>query len=111
MRALVEGLDDDALKAPVNEYWTVAGVLRSEEHTSELQSPMYLVCRLLLEKKKKKTEQPDPTKTNQRDRHAGTTRHPPKRTKRQYRTGHSQHDDRAAPNTHSRTPRITPMPH
>src|SRR5437762_5738997 len=28
-------------------YW------RSEEHTSELQSPMYLVCRLLLEKKKK----------------------------------------------------------
>src|SRR5437879_7833963 len=25
---------------------------RSEEHTSELQSPMYLVCRLLLEKKK-----------------------------------------------------------
>src|SRR5437879_8247835 len=28
-------------------------VHRSEEHTSELQSPMYLVCRLLLEKKKK----------------------------------------------------------
>ena len=28
---------------------------RSEEHTSELQSPMYLVCRLLLEKKKVKT--------------------------------------------------------
>src|SRR5437763_7518219 len=27
---------------------------RSEEHTSELQSPMYLVCRLLLEKKKYK---------------------------------------------------------
>ncbi len=27
MRALVEKLDDDALKAPVNEYWTVAGVL------------------------------------------------------------------------------------
>src|SRR5437879_13882749 len=27
-------------------------VPRSEEHTSELQSPMYLVCRLLLEKKK-----------------------------------------------------------
>src|SRR6195256_5935153 len=26
------------------------GLLRSEEHTSELQSPMYLVCRLLLEK-------------------------------------------------------------
>src|ERR1039457_7356481 len=30
---------------------------RSEEHTSELQSPCNLVCRLLLEKKKKKTTQ------------------------------------------------------
>src|SRR5438094_7575752 len=30
------------------------GVSRSEEHTSELQSPYDLVCRLLLEKKKKK---------------------------------------------------------
>src|SRR3712207_8785292 len=30
-------------------------VLRSEEHTSELQSRQYLVCRLLLEKKKKYT--------------------------------------------------------
>src|SRR2546425_4531676 len=30
------------------------GHLRSEEHTSELQSLAYLVCRLLLEKKKKK---------------------------------------------------------
>src|SRR5437879_7214578 len=29
--------------------------LRSEEHTSELQSPMYLVCRLLLEKKNNQT--------------------------------------------------------
>src|SRR2546425_8620531 len=29
------------------------GLLRSEEHTSELQSLAYLVCRLLLEKKKK----------------------------------------------------------
>src|SRR5437879_7539310 len=28
---------------------TVSAVVRSEEHTSELQSPMYLVCRLLLE--------------------------------------------------------------
>src|SRR2546430_7760952 len=31
-----------------------AGVVRSEEHTSELQSQSNLVCRLLLEKKKKK---------------------------------------------------------
>src|SRR5437879_8337881 len=32
--------------------------LRSEEHTSELQSPMYLVCRLLLEKKKSNAANP-----------------------------------------------------
>src|SRR5436189_3172601 len=32
-------------------------VHRSEEHTSELQSPMYLVCRLLLEKKKRASGQ------------------------------------------------------
>src|SRR5437763_3421105 len=32
---------------------------RSEEHTSELQSPMYLVCRLLLEKKKKHKNTPN----------------------------------------------------
>src|SRR5947208_14769126 len=31
-----------------------AALCRSEEHTSELQSPDHLVCRLLLEKKKKK---------------------------------------------------------
>src|SRR5258708_31669479 len=31
----------------------VAPALRSEEHTSELQSPDHLVCRLLLEKKKR----------------------------------------------------------
>src|SRR5690348_18080162 len=30
-----------------------SGSTRSEEHTSELQSPVHLVCRLLLEKKKK----------------------------------------------------------
>src|SRR5689334_24792907 len=32
---------------------------RLEEHTSELQSQFHLVCRLLLEKKKKKTKQQD----------------------------------------------------
>src|SRR3712207_8775025 len=34
-------------------YWQISG-RRSEEHTSELQSRQYLVCRLLLEKKKKR---------------------------------------------------------
>src|SRR3712207_8504596 len=41
---LIEAVDDDL---------PVGGQLRSEEHTSELQSRQYLVCRLLLEKKKK----------------------------------------------------------
>src|SRR5437764_500190 len=36
-------------KRPVSS-WKALNLRRSEEHTSELQSPMYLVCRLLLEK-------------------------------------------------------------
>src|SRR3712207_8790992 len=35
-----------------------SGSTRSEEHTSELQSRQYLVCRLLLEKKKKQQKEP-----------------------------------------------------
>src|SRR2546426_2550710 len=38
---------------------TQQGRLRSEEHTSELQSPCNLVCRLLLEKKKKNPDRTD----------------------------------------------------
>src|SRR3712207_8055089 len=38
---------------------------RSEEHTSELQSRQYLVCRLLLEKKQKKRHLPHPLLTTQ----------------------------------------------
>src|ERR1017187_10738518 len=34
---------------------------RSEEHTSELQSPMYLVCRLLLEKKNRTRQKGSPS--------------------------------------------------
>src|SRR5690348_17615403 len=34
----------------------IGHTIRSEEHTSELQSPVHLVCRLLLEKKKKQKE-------------------------------------------------------
>src|SRR2546426_2114175 len=37
-------------------YVAAADAARSEEHTSELQSPCNLVCRLLLEKKKKNTD-------------------------------------------------------
>src|SRR5690348_17997033 len=52
-RAVIDGLEADVVTLGL------AGdidaiVERSEEHTSELQSPVHLVCRLLLEKKKKK---------------------------------------------------------
>src|SRR2546426_5934218 len=53
-RLIEEGRVDDAEKllagVPANIDWDTR--LRSEEHTSELQSPCNLVCRLLLEKKK-----------------------------------------------------------
>src|SRR5437762_3657621 len=49
-------------------------ILRSEEHTSELQSPMYLVCRLLLEKKKKQQKKKQRiTKNTQRYSHTPKT--------------------------------------
>src|SRR3989441_4063716 len=47
----------EALMGVKGRAWpALARVVRSEEHTSELQSLAYLVCRLLLEKKKKKKE-------------------------------------------------------
>src|SRR2546422_5748637 len=45
---------------------TQVSVVRSEEHTSELQSRLHLVCRLLLEKKKKQdTKQNSDTRSKQ----------------------------------------------
>src|SRR5690348_17720084 len=41
--------------------FTIGLGLRSEEHTSELQSPVHLVCRLLLEKKKTQSIRSPPT--------------------------------------------------
>src|SRR3712207_8352747 len=51
-----EAFRDPGLRPLLLDPPSVMGVesLRSEEHTSELQSRQYLVCRLLLEKKKKK---------------------------------------------------------
>src|SRR5438094_5998906 len=63
--ALVRGLEAQLLDAPVEKFrdekLVFAGTSnfvdpRSEEHTSELQSPYDLVCRLLLEKKKNRKE-------------------------------------------------------
>src|SRR5437764_4074649 len=57
-RHAVPGAGD--LEIHVAEVILVAEDVEIGKHTSELQSPMYLVCRLLLEKKKKK-------RTSQRD--------------------------------------------
>src|SRR2546422_2624094 len=45
--------DLDGSIRPGDNRWTESSRPRSEEHTSELQSRLHLVCRLLLEKKKK----------------------------------------------------------
>src|SRR5687767_15467618 len=47
-------------------------LLRSEEHTSELQSLAYLVCRLLLEKKKKKNKNKTKINKNIQRSHTST---------------------------------------
>src|SRR5687768_18356464 len=50
-----ETFDVESVEAQwsAQDYAPVDGLPRSEEHTSELQSRLHLVCRLLLEKKKK----------------------------------------------------------
>src|SRR5690348_18034026 len=60
--------DDTAVVARAERFggfWRPAPVIaaRSEEHTSELQSPVHLVCRLLLEKKKKTNSRPSAAAT------------------------------------------------
>ena len=49
----VEGMEDFYMS--FDDVWSRMFVMRSEEHTSELQSRLHLVCRLLLEKKKTTT--------------------------------------------------------
>src|SRR5256885_11780759 len=49
---------------------------RSEEHTSELQSPCNLVCRLLLEKKKKRTATPYTRRCSQAATQVSSPFHP-----------------------------------
>src|SRR5690348_15092752 len=64
MSSPLAGAEITTLRAPAARCFSASGRLvnrpvlsstssRSEEHTSELQSPVHLVCRLLLEKKKK----------------------------------------------------------
>src|SRR5437879_10861807 len=52
------GLEEPQRPTGVGAWRRASESARSEEHTSELQSPMYLVCRLLLEKKKSPSSKP-----------------------------------------------------
>src|SRR5205814_7317173 len=54
-RSLAHGLREQGIDE-ANDRRVVLALQRSEEHTSELQSLRHLVCRLLLEKKKKNKE-------------------------------------------------------
>src|SRR5690554_7548739 len=50
--ASVETVESSVCQPIENQIFDIEGTMRSEEHTSELQSRPHLVCRLLLEKKK-----------------------------------------------------------
>src|SRR5690348_17532909 len=54
LRAVVSGANPMLMKRGMDR--AVEDIIRSEEHTSELQSPVHLVCRLLLEKKNRGAE-------------------------------------------------------
>src|SRR2546425_6332896 len=76
-------IDEVALVAALDS-GHLAGAARSEEHTSELQSLAYLVCRLLLEKKKNHYAPPDdvaPARPRHTP-HTWTTRHRAQRASR-----------------------------
>src|SRR4051794_41480551 len=80
---------------------------RSEEHTSELQSPVHLVCRLLLEKKKKPTNHAPGLHARKR-----IARTPMELTKHATNDDHEQPRARHTPTTPpSRLRRKQPMLH
>src|SRR3712207_7897350 len=81
LRVLLDELEDPGVvrEAHLDDLGQAGDVVvlrRSEEHTSELQSRQYLVCRLLLEKKKKTQTDPPPT-AFQRRVHPPLARQPP----------------------------------
>src|SRR2546421_8796624 len=61
--------------AKVSGTGVISRIMRSEEHTSELQSRSDLVCRLLLEKKKKKDKQQHTDPKTRRTTYARSDKH------------------------------------
>src|SRR5690348_16403575 len=102
MRTILDAIGRRPQKMPTvlmgdtNEWRTVAGC-RSEEHTSELQSPVHLVCRLLLEKKKTNTQHRRPyrhrssARLSQRRDHPRTAGHPRRLSTRPQLDRHALH--------------------
>src|SRR2546422_6520723 len=66
VRWAADHVNEPDLDRPHRPFYNLMKFPRSEEHTSELQSRLHLVCRLLLEKKKNKKLQPAATETNYR---------------------------------------------
>src|SRR5256885_7629193 len=65
---------DKPFLMPIEDIFSIQGRgTRSEEHTSELQSPCNLVCRLLLEKKKRDTQRITLFSDSKDDVHRGMT--------------------------------------
>src|SRR2546422_7405905 len=64
LREVIEGTEVDLLVGGRRARLDRPVAHRSEEHTSELQSRLHLVCRLLLEKKKKQKEKVNVHNTN-----------------------------------------------
>src|SRR2546429_4454934 len=78
---------------------------RSEEHTSELQSRLHLVCRLLLEKKKTHAEDPDRVR-GPRDDHRPRRLHPVARVPHHHA---ERPDDHRHGTRHRRDPEAAPQ--
>src|SRR5438874_7363201 len=79
-RSLVVGRHDDVAQGAVFEVdATQPGALRSEEHTSELQSRRDLVCRLLLEKKKEKSRRRSQSRHKEKNATSGDSQKDRKR--------------------------------
>src|SRR5260370_4787822 len=66
--ALDQDQDRQINRPAARERWRRAARTRSEEHTSELQSHLNLVCRLLLEKKKEMPHEPQKIRPLDKDR-------------------------------------------
>src|SRR5258708_19524602 len=87
--------------------WQPSG--RSEEHTSELQSPDHLVCRLLLEKKKDSPTAPRPA-TITSAAACNRTPHPPSPSTRPSLHADANHLNRNTSSTPAHLPRPPPDP-